>query len=264
MLCKGGVLFASDSQTTINGLYKSQDANKIRLMGVAGCSVMIAQAGDQDRSRRAIELIEQLGQGAKIKDYRSIAELAERAVLQLRHEIRKQRMDCSADELEQYLQRPDEDSLLMIAYLHAGRSYIFQISLSRGAANLMIEPQGRHFAVMGTGSELALYLMREFSQRGMSLDAGTATLIYAVGEVMKHDLFCSGAIRCSVLTDNNCACMVDDPVVAETSKHIETYNRDSAEERNRKITEMLAQATANWFEKVEKEAHGPVAGQQST
>jgi len=249
MLCEGGILVATDSQTTY-GTIKSQDAQKVRLMGVANCTVMIGESGNGYRSQRAIEWIEQLGQNTAVTDYRSIAEIGSAAMLRIKQEMRQQRLNCTMEELAEYIKQEYEDCTLMIAYYFGGKPYIFEVSLLIGVANQMVNENSRHFTVMGSGGELALYLMREFTMPKMETNTAMAALIYTIGEVKKHDGYCSGKTRCGWVGPPGCGTLHPQEIVDDIAAEIERYNEKSKGHRNKQIAAMLESVTRKWMRKL--------------
>jgi 20S proteasome alpha/beta subunit len=197
---RDGIIMAGDSRTTNEDGLPRDDTKKVfpvRLQ--AGLGFLLGQSGSDDLGTRAVELVYQLAKQTPIKDYRTCAEIAEKAVAQLKDEIRLQ-FHGTSEELQKHFERHDFEFLLAHYYkedskdgkLTAPLPYIFTLRFSTGIARRHFD---KNFVSIGCGSPIADFILDGFSVRDFDFSQNIATAVYALGQVKEFDPRCGGRIR---------------------------------------------------------------------
>jgi ATP-dependent protease HslVU (ClpYQ) peptidase subunit len=117
LICKNAIVLASDSQTT-TGTSKRCDAEKFAIVKFSNAEVLVAQAGNASSLSRVIEVLRDLAKGQKLTDYRGVADIAQKAMRQLKDELRVQNCDCSMEKLRAFIQRDDTTSAVVLALMY--------------------------------------------------------------------------------------------------------------------------------------------------
>jgi hypothetical protein len=147
-------------------------------------------------SSRAVEIFTDLAKGKNITDYRTAAELMQKAVRLLKEELRDQNLDCSMEQLHKYLRDNALDFSLMIASHHESKPYIFTINFCLGIATKANHP----FIAIGCGSGLATYILSWFKiDAKMAFEHAIIAALYTIEEVKKVDPFCGGKTKFALL-----------------------------------------------------------------
>src|SRR3974390_1731195 len=87
IIADGGIVFASDSQST-RGNAKDLDAHNIGSIQTSDDYAFVAVSGNCEVAERAIELLQEEAKDKKAENRRSIPEWAQKAMRRLRNEIR--------------------------------------------------------------------------------------------------------------------------------------------------------------------------------
>lgn len=216
---------AGDSQTTWD-TGKMWAANKITDLKHPFGNALIAEAGAVLTSSNIVDELQTVAKDKELLNARGLPGVCELAVRKVRERLRHAYSDCSSEELQNLITSEEMDSMLMIANYEAGDTpQIRTISLRHGIA----ERAARGFAVIGSGSDLASYLLgnlletKKFlaaravamGRRAIDHELGTdeATMIAAfiLEEVKKHDQYCGGPTKIGVLRH---------PKTIATGKHL--------------------------------------------
>jgi 20S proteasome alpha/beta subunit len=89
ILAKKTIWMAADSQTTRDDL-KIIDARKISILHLSDAKALIAEAGSAAVCQRIIEVMETMAKTELLKDYRTVADIAQKAMAAVRNELRFQ------------------------------------------------------------------------------------------------------------------------------------------------------------------------------
>jgi len=82
LICKDGILMASDSRTTNPDFSIRDNAKKIRLVKMKHLHcALVAQSGDDDLGTRIVDRIEQIAKDVSILDYQTVSELGDKAIV---------------------------------------------------------------------------------------------------------------------------------------------------------------------------------------
>ena len=193
IICEDTIVIASDSQTTA-GNAKRCDTEKIVAVEFANGEVMVAQSGCATYSSRAIEIFTDLARSVTITNYRTVTELAEQAMRQLRNEIRLQRNDCTMEELQEYVWRHELGCEFMIAYYFERKPYLYTLDMMMGIADKV----SSRYTAIGCGASLGTYLLEDFMPHQAGYSHSTAIAVCVVEIVKKHDAYCGGPTKVGI------------------------------------------------------------------
>lgn len=241
LLAEDAIIVAADSQTT-RGNVKRDDAEKVSIIPFAEGSVIVAQAGNADRAGRAIDILTELALTAKITHGGAAVELAERAVLQSKMELKRQQGDCSMEELREFIWKHEQNFQLLIAHYFDRVPYFYVVDFVVGLANR----DKRHFTAIGSASDLASYLLREYFKPGMEFNPTFATALYVIEEAKKHDSYCSGNTRLAFTSPGNPSHMMFQDLINKAAIEIKTFNDQTRDSRNQGLADMLQKVGEDW------------------
>ncbi len=190
-----GIVFASDSQTTHGN--SRLPGNKISILEFETGKALVAQSGSSDLSGRAVQILTEKAKRARISDEMSVARLAEESVREVHNHLRDvyQGCDFSADDWQRYFLDQDQYFELLIGHYIGEKPYIYKVNLSWCLA----VKSTNYFETSGCGGDLGNYLLKQYSETGMSWAVGAVTATYVVEEVIKHDIYCSAPTRVGVI-----------------------------------------------------------------
>jgi 20S proteasome alpha/beta subunit len=193
--CKDSIVVASDSQTTSEGS-KRIDTEKISILELADARVLVGQAGNSGCSGRALDILTEMARGVNLNDYRTVADMAWKAMRKVKDELREQNGGCDMEQLRDMIWKNEWQSYLLLAHFFKGDPYIFIVDLATGRA----DKENSHFAAIGSGANLGSYLLTEHTTPGMDASFASAIAVYVVETVIKHDAFCGGQTRVGVIS----------------------------------------------------------------
>jgi 20S proteasome alpha/beta subunit len=196
IICTDGIVIAGDSQTSW-GAAKSWDAQKITDLEHANGHAIIAESGAVITSSNIVEeLAKQVPEKQLFEKY-GLPGLVKMAVLKVREELRRQHFSCTSEELQNVIERNELDATLMVAHYEKDTPRIETIKFTVGITNR----SKSFFEVVGSGSDLAHYLLSNLCLPGMEMDCAEATImaVHVVETVKRHDPYCGGPTRVGVL-----------------------------------------------------------------
>lgn len=242
LLSNDAIIFAADSQTT-RGNIKSSNAEKISLIKFEDGQIMVAQAGHADRAARAVAILSDMAATVKLDSKRAAADLVEQAISKTKQELKRAQCDCTMEELREFIYRNEQQFFLLIGYYFSGVPYFYVADFVTGLSNY----QHDHFAAIGTGSEIANYILREHFQKAMTFNPTVATALYIVEEVKKCDSYCSGDTKFAWTGPGNDPDMMEQDFINFASNQLKTFNEKYREERNYRLTDMFEQVSRPWI-----------------
>ena len=197
IICKFGIVLASDSQTTFGDNSKRCDAEKIRIVKFKDSDdkVLVAQSGAVETSSRAIDIMEQLAAERKLENEEIIVSTVQEAMHKVRSEIRHQHFDCSAEEFDKIITSQGLDCSLMTANFFDKKPFIHTFNFQRGTT----ENCKTFYESTGCGSALANYILGELCSLEMDSRLGQAIAVYVVDKAIKHVAYCDRPIRLAVV-----------------------------------------------------------------
>jgi 20S proteasome alpha/beta subunit len=259
IICKDAIVLASDSQTSsTSSTSKRPDAKKFAIVEFVNARALVAQAGNVATSSRAIEVLRGLAKGQELTDYGAIADMARKAMRQVKDELRFQQCDCSMEELRDFICRNEIECQLMIAYYFEGKPYIYTVDLVLGIPTKI----NSHYAAIGCGRNLGEFLLSEYSSREMDSQLASAVAVYTVETVKKHDAFCGGPTRIALIAPKvtEDAPYFGEEIARFQEDDVTSFAKDIAEidavakqERNKKILENLQTLAERWRERLREE-----------
>lgn len=192
LICRDGIILASDSRTTHPDHSVRDDAQKIQLLNLKdGKGALIAQSGDDDLGARILENIALSAQEKTLSDWQSVSEIADAEILKEQLKLKAPFVGPGyTDEGFRDILRGFDLSLI-IGHHHNGRPYLFTSDFYPGRAT----PKKAQFVSIGCGSSLANFLLDSFDLAGMNFILATVTAIYIIEEVKKFDPRCEGKTK---------------------------------------------------------------------
>ena len=180
LICKNGIAFASDSQTSSEpGTSKRTDTDKISIVEFSdGKQALIAQAGDWDSSAFTVEFLEELARNSALDDYRKPADLLQDAVRHAKERLANLNNWEDRRDLEQeYL--CNNPFTFLIAYYFQNQPYLYSLNSVPGFARREF-----NYACAGCGSTVAEFILsRSNSFLQMEVMKGFAAAVYTVEQV---------------------------------------------------------------------------------
>ena len=194
IICKDSIILASDSQTTRDGT-KRMDAKKITCIKFDNYPVLIAEAGNAGNCSRAIELLRETAKQTKIIDYRQPADMAVKAMTQVKKELQEQFCNWTMTELQDLIRTKELQSEIMLGYYFNNKPFLYVVDLAVTCSDM----QTSWCSAIGCGANLGNYLLSEHTERNMDRDLGVALASHIIRTVCKHDAYCSGPPTVGVL-----------------------------------------------------------------
>ena len=197
IICKCGIVLASDSQTTFSDDSKRCDSEKIRLIKFKDSDdkVLIAQSGRVETSSRIIDVMERLAAERKLENEETVLKTVQDAMRKVRDELRYQHFDCSAEELKKIMFDESLNCGLMAAHFCNSKPFIHTFDFSSGTTTT----SKSFFESTGCGSALANYILSELCSPEMDSRLGEAIAVYTVDKAIKHVAYCDRPIRLAVV-----------------------------------------------------------------
>jgi hypothetical protein len=166
-----------------------------------------------------------------ISDYRSVADIAQQAIIELKRQLRLQYVG-SADETQKHFEAYAFE--LMLAYHYADKPYIFTVDFALGIA----EQKHRASVSIGCGWVLADFLLSPLDIAGFEFSHAVWTAVYVIEEIKKFDGRCGGPIRTALIqwSDNlNVALIGSDKWMNETLPAVRIFSDGSRAEWKNKV-----------------------------
>jgi hypothetical protein len=194
IICKDGIVVASDSQTTWE-TGKSWDRTKMTVLEYPYGRALLAQSGAAITSSNVAEQMQKLAENRELFDAQEMRGIAALAVKKVREQLRFQNFDCSSEELQSVIERNDLDSALMIAHYEGDKPRLDTIRFKLGVANRAQS----FFEAIGTGADLATYLLTDLCTVEMDYRTASVHAVYVIEIVKRHDPYCGGPTKLGVL-----------------------------------------------------------------
>jgi 20S proteasome alpha/beta subunit len=240
------ILSAADSQSTRDSV-KRCDAQKISRIDCVNGSLIVVQAGNETRARNVVERLDLLAKEAHITDCWSVQDLVGQAMLKVRTEIRRQRFDCSAEELMEYFRREEQQCWFLVAHYFDNKPWIYTAELAGGSiCKSAGNTQEGHFATIGTGGDLAQYLLTQHSTPDMDLSEATGLALYVIGEAKKHDAYCNGQTRVVFVRCEGQPFVMPQDLIDVQAKEIERFNETDRPRRTEELTKVFSEIGASF------------------
>jgi 20S proteasome alpha/beta subunit len=186
LICKKGIVLASDSRTTNPDGTHRDDTKKISILKFAdGNEALVAQAGNADLGERVVEILTSMASTIPLNDRRAGADAAQDAISELKNQLRLQ-FKGTAEELQKHLN--DYHFELMLVYFFEEVPCIFTLDLVLGQSI----PKKYSIYSIGCGSILADFCLKGFEVEKMPFNHAMTTAIYAIEEVKQFDSRCGG------------------------------------------------------------------------
>jgi len=169
MMCKDGIMVASDSQSSSDLDYKRMDEVKLQGLHLRGAQAIIGGTGEMRFTDRVIEVFEEKTRGRVFSKPRQIADIAEEAVRYV---------------LDRYFgegpAKPDEDAkefaMLLGVYCHgAWKIYVVD--------NEAVAGSEARYAATGSAEKVGEYLLSRMYHDHVEVDDALRTAVSRINEV---------------------------------------------------------------------------------
>jgi hypothetical protein len=155
---------------------------------------LVAESGASLTSSNVVEQMGKFASDKSLFDRLGMRGIASQAVREIREQLRLQNFECSSEELCGVIGREALDAALMIAH-YDDRPRIDTIRFTIGIANRAQS----FFETIGSGADLATYLLTDLCTPEMDYKTASVCAVYVVEIVKRHDPYCGGPTRLSVL-----------------------------------------------------------------
>ena len=252
LISEESILFAAESQTTRDKL-KMLGTNKVSVLTFAnGENAIVAQAGNADRSARVVEIMENMALSENIKDHDTLSEITRKSISQARNEMRAQMFNCSAEELQEYIWKHEQDCWIMTGHYFKGTPMLHTGNFAQGICSRVTTSKRsdfspRLFATIGTGSDLAFYLLNQYISSDMEFNASFAVLLYVLNEIKSHDAYCGGDTHFVFLEKSDTvAIRLDQDIVNDIERAIRETVESAQKSRTLQMTNALEKVAKKW------------------
>lgn len=192
--CKDAIVLASDSQITL-GTAKRTDSIKMETLYFAGLPVLVAQAGNVALSGRCVDILRATSFSAPPNSPDQIGLAAQKAIRDLRDEVRAFRFGIPAEELDEYFRREGIDCEIMLGFFLGREAHLCTVGIT-----MPVYQKSRfYYEAVGCGAPLGHYLLAEHSTPEMSVEFASMIAIHTVEIVKRHDAFCGGRTRIGII-----------------------------------------------------------------
>jgi 20S proteasome alpha/beta subunit len=198
IICDDAVVMASDTQTTI-GTLKRSNTNKLQPVRFKNGHALIGEAGHAHLSGNAVQHMQLLGPLAEIVDEQTVQKTAEDAMQRTRETLRRQNFMCSGDDLNAMLRGPGQDCHWLVSHFYKGQPQMFKLHLSTATS---FPVKGR-FACVGTGSELSSYLLERLLWPTITPVEAATIAAYVIEQTKNHIEGCGGKTNIAVITEED-------------------------------------------------------------
>jgi len=198
LVCRDGIVIASDSETTEQDMVR-RDAEKITVLAMESSQVLVAESGNAESSRTAIEFLDKLAKHSKLDDYRKVADMGSEAMLACKREIASHSYHCKMERLNDLIRRDGLDCTLMICHFFNENPFIFTGDLLSG--KFVMRPFA-HWSI-GIGKHITQYILNRLYQPDCDLREAVRVAAYAVGEAKQSVPGCDGPTRIATITRRN-------------------------------------------------------------
>jgi len=243
IICRDGIVVASDSQTTDEWSMARTDATKIYKIDLNDkTSGLVATAGSVDFGLQLVEGIEELAKSKALNGRRAIADLAEQSNGQIKQKERSQ-FRRSSKELQRHFE--DHRSILLIANYYKRTPCIFTLKSDGLVSPTILKNQ--LFTSIGNSYAIANYLLKKFDFEKMDMIEGVLASVYVVNEVINSkDSTCDhpiqvGTVSCSMgtLRNESSARLWKSDWLDYATKEIAAQEADTREEQKARLSAFL-------------------------
>lgn len=191
--CKDrAIVLATDSQMTWPTYVLKGYQKIVAIRFKNGDRAALLKAGDLAYADIFHEEFENRAKETAVESAETIRNTAEAAIKHLRQKIQNVQHHESNPPgyVSEYLRsRP---ATFLIAYHHEGMPYVYEMDVESAMPRTV-----RHkFAAIGTGSDLASFILNEVSPVDLDMGNGIATARYAVEMCIEHAIGCGGPVKC--------------------------------------------------------------------
>jgi len=195
IICKDAIVLAADSQTT-KGNARQLGANKISVADFKNGKAIIAESGSASLSVSAIQVFQRMALATKIENELTIAKTAEAAIRNIRAELMSQHPNSSSPiDWQNFFFQEVNYFELMIAYFFEGRPCLYKLN----PAWCIPVTATSHFMTSGIASDLANYILQEYSDPKMDNKLASVIAIKVIEDAIEYVEGCGSPPRVAVI-----------------------------------------------------------------
>lgn len=195
IVCKGAIVFASDSQTTYE-VAKDLYSKKIFRIEFDYGDALIARSGGLELSDLALQNLNRDCRTAKVEEAITPALIVQNVVRKIREDRQSTYGGATAFSLSEWDFKWSENNFtLTLAYQYEGEPYLYSVDLQTATAI----PATSHYYANGIGKDLARYLLKELSSPKMEPYDAMSVAVYVVEKVKENVQGCSGPTQAGIL-----------------------------------------------------------------
>ncbi|MGA2178104.1 MAG: hypothetical protein ABSH15_00785 [Verrucomicrobiota bacterium] len=245
LICNNAIVMASDSQTADMETGKTRrDVDKItKLEFKDGQTGLVAQSGHEVMSARAAEILTAIAKSELLNDYRKGAELAEKAIADLRRQFRAQ-YEGSEEGFKRHCL--DYSFELLVGYYYGGKPHLFTLQFYLGIAKKVLAA----YESIGIGAPLGNYILSRCDVADLQLGAAVAAALYVVEDVKKTDFRCQGPTKAAYTIP------VGSKDFPEMKMQTVLMSREEVEERVQKLNKFDDEFKAEWKRRLTNMVYG--------
>lgn len=184
------LMLGSDSRIS-KGSTVADDETKIVEIPCGTSSVLVAKAGFKVTTDNFEELFRKELEGATVVDYRTIPNLAQKAMAAVRTALL-----CGGG-LDSTKQLDDHYCECVIGFFHAGTPYLYSIDLRASLANRC----NKDFLGIGDGATLADFLLSSVNMEGLDVYQACEMAVAVIEMCKLHNSSCGGPCLLAAITE---------------------------------------------------------------
>jgi 20S proteasome alpha/beta subunit len=197
IVCRDGIVLAAESQTTMPPTGKLLGTDKIHIIEFEFDRVLVAEAGSDTLSNRAIEIFEKKAKGVKIDNAETVLNLAQKSMREVIETLKQQfNPNAPPEQIHDFLWRDENRFELMIAFYAEQQPYLYVLNSAIAA---IPDRKRSYFKTIGVGSDLAHYILKRYTRRELDYEFASVIAVKALIDVSHHIEGCGLPMRLASL-----------------------------------------------------------------
>jgi hypothetical protein len=236
---EGEIVLAADSQTTFpeDGT-KDLLAEKIHIIQFKNGKALIAQSGMLRPAATALAMIKDRAANTVIENQDTVGTVIRTAIRDHRKELLAE-WHFTDDRMKSYLKMDVYYEFLVASYFN-GNARLSHIDIY----NCNFSPMEKQYAAIGTGSDLAKYLLKEFKDADPQFEYGDLIATSVIEKVKENVDGCGGKTHVGIVfqsTPENCgqAFIYPDELVADVAGGLKAVDSKLSPQKKELMTRMI-------------------------
>lgn len=267
IICKESIIIASESQYTLGYSAKQFEGRKMDVITfLDGNQALVAFAGAIKSALIVTELMKESAKDSLLVNELSVIKIAKAAISAYRSdrlEFYNQGLDSPPDQQDALFGREDEFFEFVIAHYSGGdpnqkQPCLFKIDVLSG------KPERIHsYAVTGSGSHLASFMLAQFKYEDMPRSEALALAVDALERIKESDLYCGGQLRIAVIDPkifkNTMVAFMPDDITSRIAERLRTLRAESIANQKAKFADVVKQIHREDYEKIMQQIRAETA-----